>query len=384
VFEDRQHSGQTATVPGAATADDGIRIDGLLAACLRAIDETEKVPGFSTWLYLNIAWRLLEWEITFLALFVTPFLDIVRLAARPFVASVPPSPTRFLLRHLGWPFRAIWRGDISGLQVVRLQALTRTFVGSHISGLIEQLKLTTDRERLDILMSQSARAEVLGPLDIRRQKLESLANVAKAQNSLAAVLAAGSASALPLGLAKLLIPAIVQVLPGDVADRIGSFVPLGQALKAIGLAGNDAISLTPMLLTISGAFLTFLLITAMSCHIDKRRILAAAGVYAAENAVRRTRRIGNFELPLDILFAAGAATAGFATMYVYADLMLAEPDRSDQMTASVASLLFCVALAAIAGARRWYLQRPRGSAPMKLLLKMAKGFLLQGLFYRRP
>jgi hypothetical protein len=228
------------------------------------------------------------------------------------------------------------------------------------------------------------RAEALGPLDIRRQKLESLASVAKAQNALAALLATGSASALPLALAKLLIPAIVQVLPGDMADRIGTFVPLGQALKAIGLAGDDAVPLTPMLLTIAGVFLTFLLITAMSCHIDKRRILAAAGVYAAEDAVRRTQRIGNFELPLDILFAAGAATAGFATMYLYADLMLTEPDRSDQMTASVASLLFCIALAAIAAARRWYLQRPRGSAPMKLLRRLVKGFFLQGLFFRRP
>lgn len=377
MLDDRQHSGPT-------TADAGVDIDALLTACLRAIDETEKVPRFSVWLYLHIAWRLLEWEFTFLALFVTPFLDIIRLAARPFVATVPPSPTRFVLHHLGWPFRAIWRGDISGLQVVRLQALTRTFVGSHIVGLVEQLKLTTDRERLDILMDMPVRAEALGPLDLRRQKLDGLASVAKAQNSLAALLAAGSASALPLGLAKLLVPAIMPLLPGDMADHIGSFVPLGQALKAIGIAGDDTIALTPMLLTIAGAFLTFLLITAMSCHIEKRRILGEAGVSAAEDAVRRTRCLSDVELPLDVLFAEGAATAGFATMYVYADLMLAEPDRSDQMTAAIASLLVCAGLVAIAGARRLYVRRPRGAAPMKLLQKLARDLFLRGLFFRRP
>ena len=41
MFEDRQRSGQTATVPATAMPDDGIGIDELLAACLRAIDETD-------------------------------------------------------------------------------------------------------------------------------------------------------------------------------------------------------------------------------------------------------------------------------------------------------------------------------------------------------
>jgi hypothetical protein len=42
-------------------------------------------------------------------------------------------------------------------------------------------------------------------------------------------------------------------------------------LKAVGLANDANISLTPMLLAIGGGFLTFLLITAMSCHIEKQR-----------------------------------------------------------------------------------------------------------------
>src|SRR5262249_55542420 len=172
--------------------------------------------------------------------------------------------------------------------------------------------------------------EDLAPIKTELRKLEGLTTVAKTQNSLGAVIATGSASAVPLALAKLLIPAVLKLLPGDVADQIGAFVPLGQMLKAIGLANDETISLTPVLLAIGGCFLTFLLISAMSCHIEKQRIFAAAGVYELEGAVLRPRRISAFEMPLDLAFAAGAAVSGLLTIYFYASLAMTEPDRSDQ------------------------------------------------------
>ena len=262
------------TPPAAADAT----VDTLLTAYLRALDETHDVPAFSPWRYAALFGDLVRWEVAFLALvFVAPLLKLIRLCLRRFGADVPRGTPSLGWQEVKRPFQAIWRGDISALQVVRMRVLTRTFIGSHIVGVVEELKLVAERARLDALMGGPARADDLGPLETELRKLESLGTVAKAQNSLGAVLATGSASALPLALAKLLIPAILQLLPGDVADQIGAFVPLGQVLKTIGLADDESISLTPVLLAVGGGFLTFLLITVMSCHIEKRRILAGRG-----------------------------------------------------------------------------------------------------------
>ena len=57
-----------------------------------------------------------------------------------------------------------------------MRVLTRTFIGSHIVGVVEQLKLVTERARLDALMAGSARADALGPLETELQKLDSLGN----------------------------------------------------------------------------------------------------------------------------------------------------------------------------------------------------------------
>jgi hypothetical protein len=362
-----------STPPAAADAT----VDTLLTAYLRALDETRNVPAFTPWRYAVLFGELVRWEFAFLALvFVAPFLKLIRLCLRRFGVDVPRGPS------LGWqevkrPFRAIWRGDISALQVVRMRVLTRTFIGSHIVGVVEQLKLVTERARLDALMAGPARADVLTPLETELRKLESLGTVAKAQNSLGAVLATGSASALPLALAKLLIPAILQLLPGDVADQIGAFIPLGQMLKAIGLAGDESISLTPVLLAVGGGFLTFLLITAMSCHIEKRRILTSA--YELEDALLRSRRIATFELPLDVAFAAGAATAGFLTVYFYSSLALAEPDRSDQMQTAIADLVMCLGIAVLVAVRRWYLRRPPGAQSASSVWSLVRPGLLRAI-----
>ena len=206
-------------------------------------------------------------------------------------------------------------------------------------------------------------AEALAALDTEQKKLESLATVAKAQNSLGAVVATGSASALPLALAKLLIPAVIKLLPSDIADQIGAYLPLGPMLKAIDLADDENISLTPMLLVAGGGFLAFLPITAMSCHIEKQRILAAVGAYRAEEALLRSRRIATFELPLDVAFAAGAGATAFLTVYFYASLTLTEPVRSDQMQTAIADLVACLLVAVIVAARRWYLRRPARELP---------------------
>ncbi len=63
------------------------------------------------------------------------------------------------------------------------------------------------------------------------------------------------------------------------------------------------------------------------------------GAYDLEDALLRSRRIATFELPLDVAFAAGAAAAGFLTVYFYSSLTLAEPDRSDQMQTAIANLV---------------------------------------------
>jgi hypothetical protein len=344
--------------PAAASAT----VDTLLRAYVHALDETQEVPVFSLWRYAALFGELLRWELAFLALiFVTPLLDLVRLLLRRFGVDLGRSPTRLVWRDIKRPFRGIWQGDISALQVVRVRVLTRAFVGSHIVGVVEQLKLVTERTRLDVLMAGSAQADALGPLEIEQKKLDSLATVAKAQNSLGAVVATGSASALPIAVAKLLIPAALKLLPGDVADQIGAYLPLGPMLKAVGLADDANISLTPMLLAIGGGFLTFLLITAMSCHIEKQRILSTAGVYELETALLRPRSIATFEPPLDVAFAAAAAAAAFLTVYFYASLTLAEPDRSDQMQTAIADLVMCLAIAVIVAIRRWYLRRPPGA-----------------------
>ena len=329
-------------------------VDPLLTAYIRALDVAGTVPAFSFWRYIGFGWQFALWEFAFFALFITPFLDAIRLCLRPLVRGLP-SPTGFVWRYFKRPFQAVWQGDISALQLVRVRMLTRAFIGAHVAAAVEQLKLAEDRVRLDCLMRTPLDSGALAVLETDRQKLDSLANVAKAQNSLGTLLATGSASALPLGLAKLLIPAIVQLLPGDVADQIGSYVPLGQLLKSVGLAGDENIMLTPVLLSVGGGFLTFLLITAMSCHIEKRRILAEAGAYAAEDTVLTALHGEKFELPLDVAFGAAAAIAGFATMYIYASLTLTEPDRSDQMQMAITELIVCLCVAAIVAVRRWYL-----------------------------
>jgi hypothetical protein len=364
------------TPPAAADAT----VDTLLTAYLRALDETHDVPAFSPWRYAALFGDLVRWEVAFLALvFVAPLLKLIRLCLRRFGADVPRGTPSLGWQEVKRPFQAIWRGDISALQVVRMRVLTRTFIGSHIVGVVEELKLVAERARLDALMGGPARADDLGPLETELRKLESLGTVAKAQNSLGAVLATGSASALPLAMAKLLIPAILQLLPGDVADQIGAFVPLGQVLKTIGLADDETISLTPVLLAIGGGFLTFLLITVMSCHMEKRRILAAVGAYDLEDALLRSRRIATFELPLDVAFAAGAAAAGFLTVYFYSSLTLAEPDRSDQMQTAIANLVLCLGIAIIVAARRWYLRRPPGARSAGLVWSLVRPGLLRAI-----
>ena len=353
-------------------------LDGLLAAYLRSLDAADDVPAFSLWRYAALFGQLLRWELAFLALlFVTPVLDLIRYCLRRCGVEVPRSPSKAVWRDIKRPFAAIWRGDITALQVVRVRLLARAFIGSHVAGVVDQLKLRTERARLDALLAGSA--EELAALDTERQKLEGLAGVAKAQNSLGAVVATGSASAVPLALAKLLIPAVVKLLPGDVADQIGAVVPLGPLLKAIGLAEDEGVALTPMLLAVGGGFLTFLLITAMSCHIEKQRILSAAGAYAREQAVLQPRRIGTFEIPLDVVFAAGAATAAFLTVYFYASLAIAEPDRSDQMQTAIADLVLCLVVAAIVAARRWVLGRPPGALPIDRLWSLAKLGMLRSI-----
>ena len=364
------------TPPAAADAT----VDTLLMAYVRALDETQDVPAFTPWRYAVLFGELVRWEFAFLALvFLAPFLKLVPLCLRRFRVNMPRSPTTLGWQEVKRPFRAIWRGDISALQVVRMRVLTRTFIGSHIVGVVEQLKLVTERARLDALMAGPARADVLTPLETELRKLDSLGTVAKSQNSLGAVLATGSASALPLALAKLLIPAILQLLPGDVADQIGAFIPLGQMLKAIGLAGDESISLTPVLLAVGGGFLTFLLITAMSCHIEKRRILTSVGAYELEDALLRSRRIATFELPLDVAFAAGAATAGFLTVYFYSSLALAEPDRSDQMQTAIADLVMCLGIAVLVAVRRWYLRRPPGAQSASSVWSLVRPGLLRAI-----
>jgi hypothetical protein len=363
---------------GSPPAEAGATVDTLLTAYVRALDETQEVPAFSLWRYAALFGELLRWELAFLALiFVTPLLDLIRLLLRRFGADLPRSPTKLVWQDIKRPFRGIWQGDISALQVVRVRVLTRAFIGSHIVGVIEQLKLVTQRARLDVLMAGSARADALGPLEIEQKKFDSLATVAKAQNSLGAVVATGSASAVPIAVAKLLIPAVIKLLPGDVADRIGAYLPLGSMLTAVGLADDANISLTPMLLAIGGGFLTFLLITAMSCHIEKQRILSAAGAYQLEAALLRPRRIAAFELPLDVAFAAGAAAAGFLTVYFYASLALTEPDRSDQMQTAIADLGMCLAIAVIVAARRWYRRRPPGARSAGELWSLGRVGLLR-------
>lgn len=360
----------------ASSASAGATVDTLLAAYLRALDRTEDVPVFSPWRYATLFGELVRWEFACLALaFVSPVLALIRICLCRFGVDMPSSPMKGARQDFRRPFDAIWRGDISALQVVQVRALTRAFIGSHIIGVVEQLKLLTERARLDALMAGSSDSR--GPLETELQKLEGLATVAKTQNPLAAVVATGSASALPLALAKLLIPAVLKLLPGDVADQIGAFVPLGQMLKAIGLADDENISLTPVLLAVGGGFLTFLMITVMSCHIEKRRILAATGVYDLEEAVLRPRRIAAFELPLDVAFAAAAAAAGFLTVYFYASLAMTEPDRSQEMWTAIAELVLSLGVAVIVATRRWYLRRPQGAPSAAILWSLVKLGLLR-------
>ncbi len=367
----------TTTVAADAT------VHRLLAAYLRAIDAADTVPAFSLWRYGVLTLELIRWEFAFSALFFTPVLDLLRLALRHTIGARLPSPTGFVWFYVKRPFAGLWRGDISGLQVVRVRMLTRAFLGSHVAGVLEQLKQRNERARLDLLMQPAMDDTANAAVELLGKKLDSLGAVAKAQNAFGAVLATGSASALPLGLAKLLIPAIVQMLPGDVADGISQVMPLGQLLKTIGLAGDDGVALTPMLITVGGGFLAFLLITAMSCHIDKRRILAQFGTYDLEDTLRRERGLSLTELPLDIGFAAGAAVAGFATACVYSSLSLVEPDRSDSIHAALAELAFSLAMAAIAAARRIWLGRPPSMQHVNLT-QMVLRFLLWHPFRRWP
>ena len=95
-------------------------MDTLLTAYVRALDETQDVPVFSLWRYAVLFGELLRWELAFLALiFVTPLLDLIRLLLRRFGAGLPRSPTKLVWQHIKRPFRGIWHGDISALQVVR-------------------------------------------------------------------------------------------------------------------------------------------------------------------------------------------------------------------------------------------------------------------------
>ena len=368
---------------GAVTVAADATVNRLLAAYVRAIDAADTIPVFSLWRYGVLGLELIRWEFALIALFFTPFLDLLRLALQQAVGTRLPSPTGFVWFYVKRPFAGLWRGDISGLQVVRVRVLTRAFLGSHVAGVLDQLKQINERARLDLLMQSSIDDTASAAVELLGKKLDSLAAVAKAQNAFGAVLATGSASALPLGLAKLLIPAIMQMLPGDVADSIGHVMPLGQLLKTIGLAGDEGVELTPMLVTVGGGFLAFLLITAMSCHIDKRRILAQFGTYDLEDTLRRERGLHLPELPLDIAFAAGAAVAGFSTSCVYSSLSLVEPDRSDSINAALAELAFSLVMAVIAAARRIWLRRPPSMQHVNLM-QMVLRFLLWHPFRRWP
>ena len=343
----------SAVGPGSATETEPAQLDTLLSAYLRCLDEAERVPAFSAWGYLRFVFQLWLWEMAFTALFVAPFFDLLLFAMRPFIAWRPSGLTRRVARYLGRPFRGIWRGDISGLQMVRIGMLTRTFVGAHIVGNIERLRLQSDRQRLETLLTGEARPDTMSEAD--QTKLEALGNLAKATNAFGAILATGSASALPLALAKLLIPLLIQYAPKEFNDRVGRLLPLGQVLKTIGLSGDESLPASPTIVAIAGGFLCFLLLTAMSCHIEKRRIVRETGTLALEDAVLRAAGLQRMELPLDALFAAGAAAAGLLTMYLYSALALAEPLRSDQMSTALIDLLFCLALAAVVVLRRWWL-----------------------------
>ena len=141
-------------------------VDTLLMAYVRALDEAQDVPAFTPWRYAVLFGELVRWEFAFLALvFVAPFLKLVPLCLRRFRVNMPRSPTTLGWQEVKRPFRAIWRGDISALQVVRMRVLTRTFIGSHIVGVVERLKLVTERAQLDALMAGPARADVLTPLE---------------------------------------------------------------------------------------------------------------------------------------------------------------------------------------------------------------------------
>src|SRR5690242_1205918 len=115
-------------------------VDPLLTAYIRALDVAGTVPAFSFWRYIGFGWQFALWEFAFFALFITPFLDAIRLCLRPLVRGLP-SPTGFVWRYFKRPFQAVWQGDISALQLVRVRMLTRAFIGAHVAAAVEQLKL---------------------------------------------------------------------------------------------------------------------------------------------------------------------------------------------------------------------------------------------------
>jgi hypothetical protein len=98
-----------------------------------------------------------------------------------------------------------------------------------------------------------------------------------------------------------------------------------------------------------------------------------------EDALLRSRRIATFELPLDVAFAAGAATAGFLTVYFYSSLALAEPDRSDQMQTAIADLVMCLGIAVLVAVRRWYLRRPPGAQSASSVWSLVRPGLLRAI-----
>jgi hypothetical protein len=357
--------GTEAAAPDGADGRQSADLDALLSVYLRCLDEAERVPAFSAWMYLRLAYQLWLWEVAFLAFFLAPFLDLVLLAMRPVVAWRPRSPTRAVARYLARPFRSVWRGDISGLQVVRVGMLTRAFLGAHIAGAVDRLKLRLERERLEALLSGNPRGVTIP--ETEQKKLEALGNLAKATNAFGAALATGSASALPLALAKLLVPLLVQHLPQDFNDQVGKVLPLGQVLKTIGLAGEEGMPGSPTIIAITGGFLCFLLITVMSCHIEKRRIMQETGAYLIEDAILGRLHARTLELPLDVVFATAAAMAGFLTMYLYAVLALPEPTRSEQTSTALYDLVFCVAVAAVVVSRRLWIRLVQQQGEIKFV-----------------
>jgi hypothetical protein len=332
--------------------------DTLLEAYLRCLEAAERVPFFSLFPYLRLFAALFLWEFALTALFIVPVLDIGIAGLRLTGAARPDWLTPRLARYVWRPFRGVWNGDLSGLQIVRIRSVTKAFVCGHISASVDTLQFSVSRARLACLMANGDDAARIAALEADQKKLDLLTDMAKSQNKIGALLATGSASAVPVAAAKVAIPALVQLLPANVTRRIGDYVPLTGLLKTLGLTSDNAEIATPTLLLFAGAFLTFVLVSVMSCHIEKRRIFRETGTYATETTVLGALGIDFSEMPMDALLFAGAIATGFLAQMLYdINVMPAGVARDAQVDRRLAvNILFYGAIAVVVIARRWYLR----------------------------